>query len=109
MRLTKELIGHIGIDSGQVIICDPCYLKEFTDHEFHNAGDKEEKVDEFSYNGCCNATLTKGAGPLGVKYNNEIREGWGIASSTGYGDGSYPVYAYRNHEGRIMKLVVLFK
>lgn len=30
----KVLIGQIGVDSGQVMIVDPCYLKEWKDNEF---------------------------------------------------------------------------
>lgn len=24
--MKKKLIGHVGVDSGQVVICDPCYI-----------------------------------------------------------------------------------
>ena len=24
--MTKKLIGHVGVDSGQLVICDPCYI-----------------------------------------------------------------------------------
>ena len=30
----KVLIGHIGVDSGQVMIVDPCYLNKWKDNEF---------------------------------------------------------------------------
>ena len=30
----KELIGYIGIDSGQVLIVDPCYLSNWKDDEY---------------------------------------------------------------------------
>jgi len=41
----KTLIGHIGIDSGQVLICDPCYIdsewesEEFTDDRIYQHKD----------------------------------------------------------------------
>lgn len=31
----KKLIGHAGVDSGQILICDPCYIdSEWTQEEF---------------------------------------------------------------------------
>lgn len=32
----KVLVGHIGVDSGQVMIVDPCYLNKWEDNEFRN-------------------------------------------------------------------------
>lgn len=29
----KKLIGHFGVDSGQVLICDPCYIDSEWKHE----------------------------------------------------------------------------
>jgi hypothetical protein len=31
----KELIGYVGVDSGQVMIVDPCYLGNWKDNEFN--------------------------------------------------------------------------
>jgi len=32
----KKIIGHIGVDSGQVLICDPCYIdSEWKNEEFN--------------------------------------------------------------------------
>ncbi len=36
-QYNKELIGHVGVDSGQLLLCDPCYIdseweqEDFTD------------------------------------------------------------------------------
>ena len=30
----KELVGYVGVDSGQVMIVDPCYLGQWEDNEF---------------------------------------------------------------------------
>ena len=29
-------IGEVGVDSGQLIVCDPCYLKGWQDGEYHD-------------------------------------------------------------------------
>lgn len=33
MNTKRKLLGHFGVDSGQVLIADPCYLKEFKNNE----------------------------------------------------------------------------
>ena len=58
-KIDKEWIeiGVVGVDSGQLLICDPCYINsEWKDEEFGNATDfffifpdgKEEKVKHCS-------------------------------------------------------------
>ena len=32
----------------------------------------------------------------------------GVASSSGYGDGNYPVYAIKNDEGRVVEMTIYF-
>lgn len=134
----KKLIGHCGVDSGQLIITDPCYLKDFVNNEFtaktftkikHPDGKTEEvergskrwfkivedinqkKIEiisermeelpkDYSYQGCAMATLSK-------EHAGELKNEMGVATSTGYGDGSYPVYAtYKDN--RIQKVEVIF-
>lgn len=53
----KKLIGHIGVDSGQVLICDPCYIdSQWKNEEFancrkykHNDGTILQYGKEFSH------------------------------------------------------------
>lgn len=101
--LTRTKIGECWVDSGQLMIVDPCYMEKWGGDEFVPSGaelDGEPANRKFSYEGCCNVTLGEGrAGQL---------DHGAVVSSTGYGDGSYPVYAYYNDEGRIMRLEVDF-
>jgi hypothetical protein len=87
-----------------VMVGDPCYLDKFTDHEYDEVKVDAQKTSgkyEYSYSGACAATLSdNSAGQLG--------RGDAVAVSSGYGDGVYPVYATYNHEGRIVKLEVIF-
>ena len=163
VKVTKELVGHVGVDSGQLLIADPCYIdsewqkKEFIDdrryvhkktgkklryygvfndtkakkqrgvvmfsryddpiNEFGDrsmnkmlvSGEVEEIPEEpkhkrtFSYAGVCETTLAD---------EHQIRYGMGhagiaVAFRSGYGDGYYPVYAYKNEEGRIIRVEIL--
>jgi len=91
VKVTKELIGHVGVDSGQLMVVDPCYVfKQMTQSE----------ADEL-YKDACNATK-----PHGMVLCSGI-QGEAAAFSSGYGDGVYPVYAYKNEEGRIIRVEIL--
>ena len=146
MKLRKrKLVGYVGVDSAQLIITDPCYLKDFKSNDFEDKefytvkhpdgqeetvtirserwweivddinskkievlkkkGEWETKSRDYSYAGCCRTTLSpEKAGPL----NNDGFCEVGVVTSTGWGDGSYPVYATYNEEGRVVKVEVKF-
>lgn len=97
-----KLIGRFGVDSGQAMIGDPCYLESWKvwNSEEQNFDDHKESKGQYSYLGACNATLTDGYGVLG--------HGSAVAFNTGYGDGSYPVFA-KIEDGRVLKIVVDFE
>jgi hypothetical protein len=41
----EELIGHVGVDSGQLLLCDPCYIdSEWEKEEFADIRVYEHKV-----------------------------------------------------------------
>ena len=135
-----EKVGHIWVDSGQVLIVDPCYLTDWENDDlvqirgirkgdkdyrygkdFQSYDDplKEEgdrtpnelvrqgwefyseypKSGEFSYSGICHLTSEKNYGQL---------DHGAVGSSTGWGDGIYPVYAKVNSDGRVEKLIIQF-
>jgi hypothetical protein len=66
MKVKKYKVGSVGVDSGTILICDPCYIKEDYDYE---------KVVE--------PTLGK---PFA-----EALGGLGFVTTAGYGDGCYDV------------------
>lgn len=79
--MDKLIIGTVCVDSGQIAIVDPCYIKKDWNPEF--GADYEH--GELSYSAFCDATLNdNGYGEVG-------RLAMGV--STLYGDGEYPVYA----------------
>lgn len=100
-------LGFVGVDSGQLLITDPCYIES----EWQKTPEdidlfSEKNRGKFSYGGCCIATTEEQGGQLNYKLG---QPGAGIASRTAYGDGTYPVYAILNKEGRVSKLVVDFE
>ena len=101
-------VGSVMVDSGQVMVGDPCYLGDFKTHEQcdREGGLHLEPADctapyAYSYEGACQATCSPAM--LG-----EIDGGKACAVSSGYGDGMYPVYAEKNREGRVVALHVYF-
>ena len=115
----RRLLGYCGVDSGQLIITDPCYLKEWQDgeaypglenehgSEWHEAIKRRQKEYEKgnyapanSYEGACLATC------LDIR-GGECFGGLGVATSTGYGDGSYPVIA-EYLDGRVARIIIEF-
>ena len=86
-----ELVGRCPVDSGQILLIDPCYV--LADHNLDEgkAGAYYEKV--------CKVTIAEQAG--------EVIGGLGVATSTGWGDGHYPVYA-KMDGGRVAEIKIKF-
>ena len=78
--------SDIGVDSGQAGFFDEEYYKE-------NQGGEFDDKDSF-YGKCCDLTLSEIQG--GVIDNK------GTVSSSGYGDGCYPLYVIRNEDGKVV-------
>jgi hypothetical protein len=61
----------------------------------------------FSYNACAIATLSEnGHGQLDFNHGNP---GVGVAFSTAFGDGMYPVLAHYHRDGTLRSVEVLFQ
>jgi hypothetical protein len=94
-KTTKVKIGSCGVDSGQLLIIDPCYLSNWKDGEFPSK-------DGNDYNAVSELTI-------GNKFGEHKG---GVVSETGYGDGRYPVIATIADEGkwgkRIKKIEIKF-
>jgi hypothetical protein len=100
-------IGGVGVDSGQLMITDPCYIdQEWKQEQFGLVSYPEPSDDTlytYSYDGASNATLSgDGHGQLAYEKGHA---GAGVAFQTGWGDGVYPVYAEK-HDGRIVRVYV---
>lgn len=93
---TTRRIGSVWVDSGQMMLGDPCYLEQWGGHDA-----AFDRPGEYSYAGACTATCSdESAGMLG--------DGLAAVFSTGYGDGTYPVDVTYNSEGRVVAVTILF-
>lgn len=92
----RELVGHIGVDAGLCWIGDPCYvIAKDCSNVFNSWKEFCEQIE--------------GDYPTMKSFNYAAgHEGLGVCVSTGYGDGTYPVYITRNREGRIASVTVKF-
>jgi len=63
---------------------------------------EDSKLSQYSYEGACKATLDAGYGELAYRRGHK---GAGIAFSTAFGDGLYPIYGEK-HDGRIVRVYV---
>jgi len=103
----RKLVGQVGVDSGQIMLTDPCYVSGFISDET-NADDLNEASQKqpqaaypYSYDGACHATCNvDGAG--------QLENVAGVCVSSGHGDGVYPVYVEYGEEGRVARVTIEF-
>jgi hypothetical protein len=117
--MSKKYIGEVGVDSGQLMITDPCYIDSFDTQKNANFDESlpegidlnnhhnEEPLDNYpyTYGGACGASCNSDRGAV---LSNNGQKGWGACFSTGYGDGSYPVYLTYNDDGRVKSVTIEF-
>jgi hypothetical protein len=149
----KKIIGEVGVDSGQILVCDPCYIDSEWKHEEFNMDRKYKHIDgtilqysvnferydvvipkygksmnqiiedkeavempespakhQFSYNACCKKTLRDNEDENDGQLNYQMgHAGVGVVTSSGYGDGLYPVVAdIDDRSGRVKSITVIF-
>lgn len=146
IKKKKELLGYCGVDSGQILLTDPCYLYQFNNNEFDDTSQfmdvktkkiishpkdffnfendkilgydknmntlieegifkelgKDDLDSSYSYNGACHQTCYQ------KNQGGELGNGLGVAVSSGCGDGTYPVYANYDEDGRVSSVTIKF-
>ena len=113
----RILLGSIGVDSGQMMLCDPCYISSWGGDEFdpdrHELMQKNNEY-EFSYAGACATTLkrTPDGYSQGGVLQNFIGANLAAVCSSGFGDGVYEVWITVSDEGdwgqRVSKMEIIF-
>lgn len=94
--MTERQLGYVPVDSGQLLIVDPCYLidRKRKDH----AGMTEAKYTEL-----CDPSADNAPCLLADRY------GTGIKLADFGGDGRYPVVGRFNERGGLVSVVISFK
>ena len=95
-----QKVGTIGVDAGICWIGDPCYILHKTEDERQDmATELGLTWDQFCDKLRENVT----------QFNFPVGHPWlGVVVSTGYGDGTYPVFVRYNGDGQIMEAKVVF-
>jgi hypothetical protein len=117
-KLEIVLLGEVAVDSGQLLITDPCYIDgqwkpglgqtvRHTDARPRDRFQSELDINqrslyEYSYQGAVEATRSGKHGSLAFPKGHE---GAGVAFATAWGDGMYPVYG-ELHDGRIVRVYI---
>ena len=97
--MITKLAGYCGVDSGQIMVIDPCYA-------FQDSYTGNEETGG-NYDAICRISLadTFGEFPLPANgYPGNV----GVVTSSGYGDGNYPVFVDINDDGRVVELRIYF-
>lgn len=97
----RHRIGEVWVDSGQVMLVDPCYL-----HDWGNTDYAETDQATFDYPGACAVTCGHAQGQEGEQAGQ--MEHGAVVTSSGWGDGSYPVYV-TVRQGRVVSLTIDFE
>ena len=105
--MSEQLAGYCSVDSGQILICDPCYIGSDFDTDPKFAIVEKPKL---TYDGCCDVTVgpPRGEAIAGQLYHARGHEGAGVAMSAGYGDGVYPVFVTYAANGRVREARIVF-
>jgi hypothetical protein len=90
------LVGYVPVDSGQIIITDPCYVLP-----------SEDDAPGITYEQVCNALKETKAGVFSRPHESTEDKYLGVVSRTGMGDGVYPVYVQMKGE-RVARLIIDF-
>jgi hypothetical protein len=99
-RTKRKYIGEIGVDAGLCWIGDPCYI-------LHK--EQPPKAIGNSWEEFCDILHEDGQYLTCKQFNYDLgHAGLSVVVSTGYGDGTYPVYAEFSDDGRIAKVWVEF-
>jgi len=95
-----QRIGEIGVDAGLCWIGDPCYI-------LHAA--PTPKAIGKDWGEFCDILHEDAQGHIYKQFNYDLgHAGLGVVVSSGYGDGTYPVFAEFNEEGQVAKVWVEF-
>ena len=76
----KTRLGVVGVDSGQLILMDPSYIQDIVEAD---SGAFYEEV--------CRVTGAEQGGQLKYAHGDD---GLAVAFTSGFGDGTYEVWAY---------------
>ena len=100
MKLGKgwERIGYVGVDAGLIWVGDPCYILH-KDPTAAQGYDRPPSTIGKDWGEFCSLLRLDDPNRSHWSFSYELgHEGLGVCVSSGYGDGTYPVYAKLIHD-----------
>ena len=92
--------GRVGVDSGQIMVVDPCYIgNDFDNNQGGQAWEPAAYSGQLNYQGVSAISLASNFGQASEA----------VVTSSGYGDGVYPVEVRLNEDNRVMELRIKFE
>lgn len=91
-----NFVGYAGVDSGQMMIIDTDAISNWEDTEYDDTS-----KGELSYGVACQITLSDLKGGT--------LEDLAVVSSSGLGDGLYPIKTFEDELGRVIRIEVDFE
>lgn len=91
-----ETVGTVGVDTATLLITDPAYLEHWGHDDASGA---------YSLDGLRAEMMGRNSASLRFPLGHD---GAGVAVSTGYGDGIYPVQIARTEDGHVAAVRVVF-
>ena len=119
MSLVWEHVGQIGVDAGLCMVGDPSYVL----HRGKEVGDTKgcpvsPLSPEFGrhWHDFCDKVASRVHGDQLFDFKGtplppgfaQVGNGFAVVTSTGFGDGVYPVYVRKDVEGRVEAVKVIF-
>ncbi len=114
--MEKVLLGYCPVDSGQILMVDPCYADEGFDYNAvscsHTVGHTGEAETEHRHSETGEVLYRWGGHAYHNGYGGETpplsgTNGNGVVMGTGWGDGVYPVYGFVEN-GRVLGAYIEF-
>ena len=91
--------GSVSVDSGQIMIVDPCYIGNEFDNNIDQKWEPELYKGQLNYQGVSAVSIAENYGQAAEA----------VITSSGYGDGTYPVEVRLNEDNRVVELRISFE
>jgi len=99
-------VGSIAVDSGQVMIVDPCYVESGWKRDESRGPPEPDRG--ITYKAVC-AAKKPSYGGVPYRALDGKRAFGAVVATSGQGDGIYPVYADIDKNGAVRSLTILFE
>lgn len=100
-----EKVGEAAVDSGQMMLIDPCYIES----TWQRRGETKDDAGDMNYEAAGERTMRNARdGAFGGLRNTRSRYDLAFVTRTYLGDGVFPVSVQRAADGRVVAMMIRF-